>query len=103
MFLCTVFRRMNAGLIETPGVEELVCKTNKCQASNTQMDAGRRGRHGDLYTCVHASCDKVTIEVTTAQKRKKSCKISVQLNATESAEKLKETAACEFGIEAKKI
>ena len=57
------------------------------------------GRHGDSYTCVHAFCNEVTIEVTMAQKRKKSYDISFKLKAVESAEKkLKEVAAREFGI-----
>ena len=57
-----------------------------------------------MYMCVHAFCDEVTIEVTMAQKRKKSYDISFKLKAVESAEKKsKETAAYEFGVDAKEF
>ena len=61
-----------------------------------------------MYTCLHAFCEEVTIEVTIdmtmAQKRKKSYDISLKLKAMESVEKkLKEAAACEFGVDATRI
>ena len=57
-----------------------------------------------MCTCVHAFCNEVTIEVIMAQKRKKSCDTPVKLKSVESAEKkLKKTATCEFGVEAKRF
>ena len=60
-----------------------------------QIDAG-----GEAWRFVHAFCDEVTIEVTMAQKRKKSYDISFKLKAVESAEKKsKEAAAREFCVD----
>ena len=53
--------------------------------------------------CVHAFCDEETIEVTMAHMRKQSYDFYFKLKAVESAEKSKEVAAREFGIDAKRI